>query len=147
MPLWATTNSYRVPGLRGQHCSISCMETVLFGQQHCRWCGKELEKPYTDIASRLCSRNCAANYSAQVMGDRSAALGSGTRLLLWLQRNNPAIYRKLTDTPLQYGKFCKNPDCTRGEDGQPGALDHLRNGSRFCCTECRVQAHRLHKAS
>jgi hypothetical protein len=135
--------TYRVPGLKGQYCSIACIETVLFGQQHCRWCGAKLEKIYNEISSRLCSRDCEANYKAHVCGDRSAYLGSGRRFLLWLQREQPATYRRLAGTSVPDGRFCENRDCKRGEDGQPASLTHLRKGSRFCCAACRVRAHRL----
>ena len=91
----ALDTSYRIPGLKGLYCSIGCVEALLFGEQHCRWCGRDMDKPYNEIGSRLCSRNCELNYKAHVFGDRSAALGSGRRLLLWLQREQPAAYRRL----------------------------------------------------
>jgi hypothetical protein len=120
--------AYRVPGLRGLFCSIACIETVLFGQRHCRWCGADLEKVYNEIGSRLCSRNCEVNYKAHVFGDRSAALGSGRRLLVLLQRKQPALYRKLAGTSVPDGRFCENRDCKRGEDGQPASLDSPPKG-------------------
>jgi len=134
---------YRVPGLRGLHCSISCVETVLFGQERCRWCGADMEKPYTGIGSRLCSEDCEENYNARVLGDRSAALGSGKRLLLWLLRKQPAVYRALVGQSVSRDRVCQNGDCKRGENGQPASLAHLRKGSRFCSGDCRIAAHRV----
>lgn len=79
--------AYRIPGLSGLYCSIGCVETALFGNGNCRWCGARMEKPYTSVDSRLCSQDCAANYYAHVApfkSDRTAALGTGKRLSLWL---------------------------------------------------------------
>ncbi len=147
MPLWATSNSYRVPGLAGWHCSTGYIEAALLGYPNCGWCGRDLEKCRIRVDDRFCSRACAVNYNAHVLGDRSAALGSGKRLLLWLQRNQPAVYRTLTGASVPDGRFCENPDCKRGENGQPAGLSHLRNGSRFCCTDRRVRAHRVKSGS
>ncbi len=65
--------------------SMQCIETELFGEGHCRWCGAGMERPYTGIDSRLCSHDCSANYYAFVLGDKTAALGSGKRYAAWLQ--------------------------------------------------------------
>lgn len=73
-----------IPRLSGIHCSVACVETRLFGDRHCRWCAAEMDTPYTSINSRLCSDDCAENYRAHVVGDRTAALGTGRRLGLWL---------------------------------------------------------------
>jgi hypothetical protein len=101
-----------------------------------------MEKPYTGIGSRLCSDDCEAGYNAHVLGDRTARLGSGKRFLLWLQREQPDLYRRLIAAAQPESRFCQNPMCRRGENGQPASLAHLREGSRFCCDECRVMAHR-----
>jgi hypothetical protein len=77
--------AYSIPRLAGLYCSMSCIETGLFGHQTCRWCGSKMDKPYTTVDSRLCSEDCSANYYAYVMGDRSAAVGTGKRFSLWLQ--------------------------------------------------------------
>ena len=84
---------YRVPKLAGSFCSAACIETALFGNQHCRWCGCSLDKPYTSLESRLCGDVCHGNYHAHVLGDRSARLGTGKRLILWLQAQQPQLYR------------------------------------------------------
>jgi len=87
---------YRIPGISGTHCSIACIETELFGEGRCRWCGRRIAKPYTSIESRLCSEDCRTNYFAYVKGDRSAALGTGVRLIEWLCHNAPDVYAKLS---------------------------------------------------
>lgn len=133
---------YRVPRLRGWQCSVECAETALFGQEHCRWCGAGMSKAYAGIGSRLCSEDCEANYDAHVLGDRTARLGTGKRLMLWLQRCQPDVFRRLIGAATAQGRYCQNPNCKRGEIGQPAGLDHLREGSRFCSPECRVEAHR-----
>jgi hypothetical protein len=89
----------RVPGIGGAHCSVACIEVHLFGFQACRWCGSKMEKTYTGIDSRLCSEDCSANYYAKAApscGDGSATVGMGRRFMLWLQRNQPALSRKMT---------------------------------------------------
>jgi len=40
MSIWSE-GGYRVSGLPGIHCSIKCIETVLFGHERCRWCGRK----------------------------------------------------------------------------------------------------------
>ena len=74
MSIWSE-GGYRVPSLSGIHCSIQCIETVLFGREQCRWCGRKMDKPYSSIDSRLCSRDCSEKYYAQVLGDKTARLG------------------------------------------------------------------------
>jgi hypothetical protein len=101
-----------------------------------------MKKPYSGIGSRLCREDCEANYNAHVLGDHSAAFGSGKRLLLWLQREHPMVYRRLTGEAAPQGKFCQNPGCKRGDNGQPASLAHLRMGSRFCSDDCRKHAHK-----
>jgi hypothetical protein len=78
-----TPEGYSAPGA-GFCCSIGCVETELFGTGHCRWCGRDVDKTYTTIDSRLCSEDCAGNYCARVRGDRSAACGTGVRLAAFL---------------------------------------------------------------
>jgi predicted nucleic acid-binding Zn ribbon protein len=119
-----------------------CIESDLFGQAHCRWCGEEIKKPYTSIESRLCSDSCSENYWAHVMGDRTAALGTGTRYLAWLQKNHPREYREAAGIKPASEGFCGNPYCTRGESGQPASLSHLRAGTRFCSDACKKQLRR-----
>jgi hypothetical protein len=73
-----------VEGVTGKFCSMKCVETELFGGNHCRWCGKKMDNPYTSIDSRLCSHDCSENYYTWVLGDKSAALGKGKRYRSWL---------------------------------------------------------------
>lgn len=130
-----------VPGGK-LYCSMGCIETDLFGKEHCRWCGKEVEKAYMSVESRLCSGDCSAKYRAHVAGDRTAALGTGKRYMLWLQRNHPKEYREAAGIKTTSEGFCSNPYCTRGESGQPASLSHLRAGTRFCSDACKKQLRR-----
>src|SRR3989442_14288041 len=64
----------RIPGIRGIFCTkLECVETALFGGEHCRWCGAEMDRPYTSVDSRLCSDDCSTNYYDHVLRDKSAA--------------------------------------------------------------------------
>lgn len=88
--------------LSGAHCSMECLETELVTGDHCRWCGRDMDTPYTTVDSRLCSEDCSENYYSRVRGYvkgengrpgiRVAALGTGVRLSQWLiskaQRSN-----------------------------------------------------------
>lgn len=130
----------QVPGGKF-YCSMVCIESDLFGQAHCHWCGAEIKKPYTSIESRLCSDDCSKAYRARVMGDRSAAVGTGKRYMLWLRRNHPREYREAVGVSAT-ADLCQNPDCTRGDNGQASGLTHLRTGARFCSELCRKQGSR-----
>jgi hypothetical protein len=142
MSIWSE-GGYRVPGLPGIHCSIKCVETVLFGHQCCRWCGCKMDKPYSSIDSRLCSRDCSEKYNAQVMGDKTASLGSGKRFLLWLEENRAAVYRQLLGQGTPESGYCQNPECPNGEGGLPGSLALLRADARYCNAVCRRAAQRV----
>ena len=142
MFIWSQ-GGYRVPGLPGIHCSIKCIETVLFGQERCRWCGRKTYKPHSSIDSRLCSRDCSEKYYAQVMGDKTARLGSGKRFLLWLEENRPAVYRQLIGKGAPESGYCQNPECPNGKAGQPGSLALMRAGARYCNAVCRRAAQRV----
>jgi predicted nucleic acid-binding Zn ribbon protein len=139
--IW-TSGGYRIPGLAGLYCGMLCIEAGLFGLNHCRWCGHEMDKPYTSIESRLCSEDCSANYWAHVKGDSTAELGTGKRFLSWLQREQPLAYREIVSGGIAFEGFCRNPNCKRGEDGKPASLAHLRAGTRFCSETCKKQAAR-----
>jgi hypothetical protein len=130
----------QVPGGK-MYCAMGCVETELFGIGRCRWCGDEIKKPYTSVESRLCSYDCSENYWAHVMGDRTAAIGTGKRYALWLQKNYPREYREFAKVSMTSG-LCENPDCTRGDNGQSSSLTHLRTGARFCSELCRKQGSR-----
>jgi hypothetical protein len=134
---------YRVPGLPGIHCSIKCVETVLFGHERCRWCGRKMDKPHSSIDSRLCSRDCSKYYYTQVLGDKTARLGSGKRLVLWLAKNRAAVYRQLLGQGKPERGFCQNPQCPNGEGGQPGSLALMRADARYCNAVCRRAAQRV----
>jgi hypothetical protein len=142
MSIWSE-GGYRVSGLPGIHCSIKCMETVLFGHECCRWCGRKMDKPYGSTDSRLCSRDCSGKYYAQVLGDKTARLGSGKRFLLWLQEGRAAVYRQLLGQGTADSGYCQNPQCPNGEGGQPGNLALMRADARYCSTACRMAAQRV----
>jgi len=142
MSIWSE-GGYRVPGLPGIHCSIKCVETVLFSHERCRWCGRKMDKPHSSIDSRLCSRDCSEKYYAQVLGDKTARLGSGERFLLWLEENRAAVYRQLLGQGTPEGGYCQNPQCPNGEGGQTGSLALMRAGARYCNAVCRRAAQRV----
>jgi len=82
---------FEAPKVSGTYCNMACAETVLFGIDKCRWCGTNMsERTYTSIESRLCTKDCSASYWDHIKGDRSAALGAGTRYRLWVQRLAPS---------------------------------------------------------
>ena len=54
-----------------------------------------MEKIYASLASRLCSPKCGEKYAAFVIGDATARLGTGKRLLEWLETNQPGAFRQL----------------------------------------------------
>lgn len=39
-------------------------------------------------------------------------------------------------------RLCRNPCCTRGDDGGPGSLGHLRADALYCDDACRMAAQR-----
>ena len=142
MFIWSQ-GGYCVPGLPGIHCSIECIETVLFGQERCRWCGRKMDKPHSSIDSRLCSPDCSEKYYAHVLGDKTARLGSGKRFLLWLEENRAAVYRQLLGQGTPESGYCQNPQCPNGEGGQTGSLALMRAGARYCNAVCRRAAQRV----
>lgn len=56
------------------------------------------------------------------------------------------VRRKKTSRQLvaasRAGRLCRNPKCTRGEDGTPGSLAHLRADALYCDDACRMAAQR-----
>jgi hypothetical protein len=118
LPIHGT--GYRVRGIRGASCSLACVETVLFETGCCRWCGNAIAKAYTSIESRLCSPACEQNYRKHVLGDKSAALGTGERFLLWLQSHQAGEYAKLIDA-----QYAENP----GKLGRPTKNGHTMSGA------------------
>jgi hypothetical protein len=111
-------------------CSLACVETALFESGCCRWCGNTIAKAYTSIESRLCSPVCEESYRKHVLGDRSAALGSGMRFLLWLQIHQAGEYAKLIDA-----QHAENS----GKLGRPTKNGHTMSGAE------RVREHRKRK--
>lgn len=136
---------YRIPGLAGVFCSVACVESVLFGVGHCHWCGTGMDSSYPKdgtVYCRLCSSDCRENYQRFVLGDHSARLGTGKRLLVWLRQQQPKVYRQITKTDVPNGRLCQNPKCKRGEKGQPATVAHLRGGARYCSDACKKQVQR-----
>jgi hypothetical protein len=43
------------------------------------------------------------------------------------------------------GRVCRNPRCTRGDDGGPGSLAHLRADARYCGAACKKAVQRSPK--
>lgn len=46
------------------------------------------------------------------------------------------------EAALRAGRMCRNPRCTRGDDGGPGSLAHLRADALYCDDACRKAAER-----
>jgi hypothetical protein len=108
--LWLYGQAYEVPGVSRSYCSVGCAETDLFGGEHCRWCGADMESAYTSIGSRLCSEDCSADHRAYVRGDKSAVVGSGKRLRLWLAA------REAAKKTLVRGRHTKNGHAMSGAE-------------------------------
>src|SRR5215469_17506333 len=102
-----------------------------------------MDKPYSSTDSRLCSRDCSGKYYGQVLGDKTARLGSGKRLVLWLAKNRAAVYRRLLGQGTPESGYCQNPQCPNGEGGQPGSLALMRADARYCNAAWRRAAQRV----
>jgi hypothetical protein len=50
--------------------------------------------------------------------------------------------RKHASRRLATGRVCRNPRCTKGEDGGPGSLAHLRADARYCNATCKKAVQR-----
>jgi hypothetical protein len=46
------------------------------------------------------------------------------------------------ETVLATERLCRNPQCTRGDDGGPGSLAHLRADARYCDDTCKKAGQR-----
>jgi len=53
--------------------------------------------------------------------------------------------RKHASRRLATRRLCRNPRCTRGDDGGPGSLAHLRADALYCDDACRMAAQRTPK--
>jgi hypothetical protein len=47
--------------------------------------------------------------------------------------------------PRPTGRVCRNPRCSRGDDGGPGSLAHLRADARYCGATCKKAVQRSPK--
>ncbi|MGA8367131.1 MAG: hypothetical protein WB716_07435, partial [Candidatus Acidiferrales bacterium] len=77
-----------------------------------------MAKTYSGIGSRLCSDDCSDSYYAYVIGDRSAALGTGRRLVAWIQKHQPDFYRdlqRLRQDPVAVPEPASRPGKPAGE--------------------------------
>ncbi len=64
-----------------------------------------MDKVYTSVESRLCSEGCSDSYWKHVMGDKTAALGTGKRFMLWLQSNQREVYASLAEAKQEQSKL------------------------------------------
>ena len=105
--------SFRVPGAPGKFCSVGCIECGLFsGHGLCRWCGDELDSN----RGFFCSERCRKQSDGVRFGD-------GTRLLNFLERYEPDLFRKIAGPT-----GCLNCE---------GSLADRRAGSLYCGDACR----------
>ena len=107
--IWSE-GAHQIPKLAGYFCTIVCIECELFGNGNCRWCGYKVGS-----SKKFCNETCRTQSNQTRFGD-------GTRLLNYLARYHPALFRQLT------AKGCEH--C-----GDP--LNGRRDGSRFCNDRCR----------
>ncbi len=112
--IWSE-GGYRIPNRKGYFCTILCAECELFGNGNCRWCGTKL-----DSAKKWCNDNCRSQSNQTRFGD-------GTRLLNYLARYHPVLYRQLT------AKGCE-------QCGDP--LTDKREGASFCSNRCTLRSRR-----
>ena len=114
LSIWSK-GAYKITGIKGYFCCVLCFECHLFGHGKCRWCGTKL-----DSAKKWCTDSCRNQSSSIKFGD-------GTRLLNYLARYHPALYRQLS------AKSCEN--C-----GDP--MTDKREDASFCTSRCKVAFHR-----
>ncbi len=57
-----------------------------------------------------------------------------------MQRRKKASRQRVTASGA--GRLCRNPRCTRGDDGGPGSLAHLRADARYCNASCKKAVQR-----
>ncbi len=112
--LWSE-GAYKITGIKGYSCCVLCFECHLFGNGKCRWCGTKL-----DSAKKWCTDSCRNQSSSIKFGD-------GTRLLNYLARYHPTLYKQLT------AKGC-------GHCGDP--LTGKRQGATFCSNRCTLRSRR-----
>ena len=108
---------YKIPGVRGTFCSISCAESRLFGFGHCRQCGDPLQR---SSGQRFCSDLCRKKPLPKHFGD-------GSQLLAYLSHRHFGLYDRVMS-----GKgvgSCLN--CN-------GRIEGKRNDSKYCSDACKV---------
>ena len=112
--IWSE-GAYQIPKHAGYYCTVLCIECGLFGHSKCRWCGYK-----TGSSKKFCNETCRTQSNQTKFGD-------GTRLLNYLARYHPVLYRQLT------AKGCQNCD---------DPLSDKRKGASFCTNRCKVAFHR-----
>jgi len=113
--IWSE-GAYKITGIKGYFCTILCFECHLFGSGKCRWCGEKLGSG----AQKFCSESHRKQ-------SNETLFGNGTRLLNYLARHHPALYRQLT------AKGCE-------QCGYP--LTDKREGASFCSNRCTLRSRR-----
>ena len=115
IPLWHGV-TYRVPSLHGRYCSITCVELELAAHSACHWCFAEGGPSGTK--RRYCNDVCRKQASRN-------SFGNGARLLNFLQRVRPDLYRQIVSASESAGdSLCVG--C-----GTP------TEGTRWCGDTCR----------
>ena len=114
LSIWSK-GAYKITGIKGYFCCVLCFECHLFGHGKCRWCGTKL-----DSAKKWCTDSCRNQSSSIKFGD-------GTRLVNYLARYHPVLYRQLT---------------TRGCESCGDPLTDKREGASFCSNRCTLRSRR-----
>ena len=81
------SDSHTLPGSVALRAAASSMAISASSS-----CGHRIGEEYTSKA-----HDCSESYYTHVRGDRTAALGTGKRFLLWLDAHQPATYQKLAN--------------------------------------------------
>jgi hypothetical protein len=93
------------------------------------------------FCSLFCIECAIAERAGQTKTIPGVPVGNGARLLAYLKTASPELYRRILGEKA-HGHFCRNPKCPNGENGMPATLDHLRAGTLFCSSACKMQAGR-----
>ena len=112
--IWSD-GGYKIPNRKGHYCTILCVECELFGNGNCRWCGYVVGS-----SKKFCNETCRTQ-------SNSTRFGNGTRLLNYLARYHPVLYKQLS------AKSCEN--CF-------DPMTDKREGASFCTNRCKVAFHR-----
>jgi hypothetical protein len=113
---------YKIPGVAGFCCSISCLECFVFGPGRCRSCGSKLGEEVKVYGKTEQEYRGGTRYCADCAGHPNASpLGDGERLKTYLRRNHPGLFK--LEGPAIAGKRCAlGKKCLRYKDRKPGAV-------------------------